>query len=49
MRRKILTKILTGPHSVASYDKQRDAEDLFLPGPLRIYPDFKEEKGTINE
>jgi hypothetical protein len=28
----ILTWILTGPHSVASYNTQRDAEDLFLPG-----------------
>jgi hypothetical protein len=27
----ILTRILTGPHSVASYDMQRSAEDLFLP------------------
>jgi hypothetical protein len=29
MPRPILTRILTGPHSVASYNTQRDAEDLF--------------------
>ena len=32
----ILTRILTGPHSVASYDTQGDAEDLFLPGSSRV-------------
>jgi hypothetical protein len=30
--RLVLTWILTGPHSVASYDTQGNAEDLFLPG-----------------
>jgi hypothetical protein len=29
----ILTRILTGPLYVTSYDTQGDAEDLFLPGP----------------
>jgi hypothetical protein len=31
----ILTRILTDPHSVASYDTQGDGEDLFLPGTPR--------------
>jgi hypothetical protein len=31
----ILTRILTGPHLVTSYDTQGDAEDLFLPGSPR--------------
>jgi hypothetical protein len=30
--RPILTRILTGPHSVASYEAQGDAKDLFKPG-----------------
>jgi hypothetical protein len=33
----ILIRILTGPHSVASYVTQGGAEDLFLPGPLRVH------------
>jgi hypothetical protein len=33
---RILTQILTGPHSVASKDTQGGAEDLFLPGFSRI-------------
>jgi hypothetical protein len=32
----VLTQILTGPHSVASYDKQGDAEVIFLPGPSQV-------------
>jgi hypothetical protein len=32
----ILTRILTGPLSVASYNTQVDAEDLFLPGSSRV-------------
>jgi hypothetical protein len=32
----ILTTILTGSHSVASYDTQGDAEDLFFPGSSRV-------------
>jgi hypothetical protein len=31
----ILARILTGPHSVASYDTQGDVEDLFLLGSSR--------------
>jgi hypothetical protein len=31
-----LNRTLTGPHSVAFYDAQRDAEDLFLPGSSRM-------------
>jgi hypothetical protein len=31
----ILTQTLTRPHSVASYNMQGDAEDLFLPRSLR--------------
>jgi hypothetical protein len=35
----MLTRILTGSHSVASYDMQGDAEDLFLPGShIRTWP-----------
>jgi hypothetical protein len=32
----IPTRILTGSHSVTSYDKQGDAEDLFLPGSSQV-------------
>jgi hypothetical protein len=32
----ILTRILTGTHSVALYDTQRDVEDLFLPWPSQV-------------
>jgi hypothetical protein len=32
----VLTRIFAGPHSVASYDTQEDAEDLFLPGSLLL-------------
>jgi hypothetical protein len=36
-RGRILTRILiTGPHSLASYDTQGDAEDPFLPGSSRL-------------
>jgi hypothetical protein len=38
----ILTPILTGPHSVASYDTQGDTEDQFLPWSTRDY--FVEKK-----
>jgi hypothetical protein len=34
--RSILNLILTCPYSVASYHKQRDAEDLFLPWSSRV-------------
>jgi hypothetical protein len=30
-------RILTGPHSVASYDTQGHAEDLFLPGSSGVF------------
>jgi hypothetical protein len=33
----VLTRILTGPHSVASNDTQGDADDLFLPGSPRVW------------
>jgi hypothetical protein len=32
----ILTLILAGPHSETSYDTQKDAEDLLLPGSSRV-------------
>jgi hypothetical protein len=31
-----LTRVITGPHSVASDDTHGDAEDLFLPGSSRV-------------
>jgi hypothetical protein len=33
----IISRILTGSHSVASYDTQGDAKDLFLPESLRVH------------
>ena len=36
-RGPILIRILTGPHSVASYDTHGGAEDIFLPGSLRVH------------
>jgi hypothetical protein len=33
----ILTRILTGLHTVTSYDTQGDVEDLFLPGSSRVH------------
>jgi hypothetical protein len=32
----ILTRVLMGPYSVASFDTQEDAEDPFLPGSSRV-------------
>jgi hypothetical protein len=39
--------ILTGPHSVASYDTQGDAENLFLPGSSRVRL-FRRQRSSSN-